>query len=951
MINEQEILSCIEHTLISDAKVIKQAEDQLYEYQKQPGFTTFLLNVVANEDIPMNIRLSSAIYMKNKIQRSWNTTKYTEGIKPEEQENIKQLLIPNLIKFSENSHLRPHITEAIRGILNADHQWNLTPAVKELLTSGKPEYLYPGLLLVFEVCIVHRWDMSDNREVIDEFILEVFPIIEGITSELVNQSDYRSNELLYLVLKSFKYGCLNNLPKYFLDVDKLNAWIHLHLYICQKPLPAEVLELDPNDRSLDRRVKVNKWGFGNLTRFLYRYSRTTKVITKEFVNYVFSNIVPNILQEYFKFIESWSNKSLWLGEASLYYLVQFLEKCMITNDLYPLVEPHLNVVIQHLVFPCLCANEQSVELLEDDPEEYTRRYFDLNKDGSMADFASSDFVFMLGTVRPEKLNDVLMFINDVFTNFSQHQNNIEWVYKQEGAMRMISTLFGLFQNPQDLEGIFSHYIVNFLTQTEHKFLIARALENIASYTNSINDMATLSKLFELTYSHFLNSDVLPIQVEAADALKSLVVSNPNIHSHISAQVPGIMEKLLKLSKEFEIDILSEVMEAFVENFADELTPFAKDLAVNLADQFLNVGRSIIESNNGAYSTGDQDQESQAAALLATMTTMVMSMNKVSLIEQFSPVVKFIIVHAQISFITEIVDLMDSMALSSKALYNQFVPEIWEMFHDVMDSFQTYALDYFESYLVFFETVVLQGFPQDQTYVEPFLSLLDVKLESEIDYDVEGVMNLLTCFALSMKETAFFEKAMTRAMDEELALDNKQVIKMVLAYLFVKPVETLQVLEKSGITLEILKRWFDIKFTSVFALKLQILAIMSILKLQELPSSISGFMKEFSNKLVTSVEQLPVAIRNREAINKGEELSGGVDGTDLLEPQEEDEYLEEYEDDLKETVLDEVNAFQEVSLFLSGLQNENPQRYQDIISSMNDDKKESLQVILEFVANN
>ena len=951
MLDERAILTCIEHTLISDAKVIKQAEDQLYEYQKQPGFTSFLLNVVTDNSIAMNVRLSAAIYMKNKIQRSWNTTKYTEGLTKEEQASVKEQLVQTLIKFSESSHLRPHLTESIRGILNADNSWDLTATVKELLTSGKQEYLYPGLLLVFEVAIVHRWDMSDNREVIDNFIIEIFPIVENITSQLVNQTDYRSNELLYLVLKSFKYSCLNNLPKYFADLDKLNAWIQLHLFICQKPLPAEVLELDPSDRSLDKRVKVNKWGFGNLTRFLYRYSRSTKVITPEFVNYVFTKIVPEIIQEYFKFIESWSNKSLWLGEASLYYMVQFLEKCMITNELFPLLEPHLNVVLQHLIFPCLCATEESVELLYEDPEEYTRRYFDLNKDGSMADFASSDFVYMLGTVRPDKLKEVLVFINEVFTNFSQHKGDKEWSFKQEGAMRMISTLFSLFQNPQDLEGMFSNYIVNFLADDSHHFLVARALETVASYPYDINDMGTLSKLFEQTYGHFLNSDCLPIQVEAADALKSLVVLNPNIHGHISSQVPGIMEKLLKLSKEFEIDILSEVMESFVENFADELTPFAKDLAVNLAEQFLNLGRSIVESTNGAYSTGDQDQETQACALLATMTTMVMSMNKVSLVEQFAPVVKFVIVHAQISFITEIVDLMDSLALSSKALFNQFTPEIWEMFHDVMDSFQTYALDYFESYLVFFETIVLQGFPQDQTFVEPFLSLLSVKLESEIDYDVEGVMNLLTCFALSMKETPFLEKALSRAMDEEFGLDDKQVIKMVLAYLFVKPIETLQVMESSGVTLNILKRWFDLKFKSVFAIKLQILAIMSILKLPELPSCVSGYLKEFSNKLVTLVEQLPVAIRNREALNKGEELSGGADGTDLLDPQEEDEYLEEYDDDLKESILDQVNAFQEVSVFLTSLQSENPQRYQDIISGMSDDKKESLQVILEFVSNN
>ncbi|EDO14858.1 hypothetical protein Kpol_345p6 [Vanderwaltozyma polyspora DSM 70294] len=946
MIDEQKILRCIELTMVSDAKLIKDAELQLFEFQKEAGFTTFLLKVVANEEFPIHVRVSSAIYLKNKIQRSWDAKNRLDGIIPDEQLTIKENLIQTLIKNVSSSHLRPHLTESVRAILNCNDNWDLISVINELLSSGNQDYIYPGLLLLFEVCIVHRWDMAGNRQYIDKVINSIFPTVENIASQLVNAEDYKSNELLYLILKCFKYACLNNFPEYFTNVDKLNSWIQLHLFVCAKPLPKQVLDLDISDRSLDKRVKVTKWGFGNLNRFVQKYCRTTKVVTQDFVNYVFMNIVPTILKEYFKIIQLWGTSSLWLSESALYYLIQFLEKCVTTDELYPLISPHLETIIQNVIFPCLCASNRSVELLEDDQEEYTRRYFDLNREGSTEDVASTDFIFVVGHKRPAQMHKVLPFLNEIFNSFLQNSNDLDIAYRQEGAMRTVSTFFSFLEPSSELEGIFSHFIVPLMSQNQYQFLVARALETISLYSHPFQDMATLSKLFEMTFNRFMDSDSIPVQVEAADALKTLIISNPDIHQHISSQVPRIMEKLLKVSKEFEIDTLSEVMEAFVERFADELTPFAEDLAANLTEQFLQIAKSIVDNSSSSYSSADQDQELQASALLQTMTTMVMAMNKVYLVDKFLPVVKFIILHAQISFLTEIVDLMDSLALSSIGMYQQFTPAIWEMFDDVLHSFQTYAMDYFESYQVFFETVVTHGFPRDQSYVQPFLEILSVKLESDIDYDVEGVYDILVLYALSLKDIPLFDKALRASSNDELDLDDSKIIKCFLANLFIKPIETLQVAEREGMTLNLLQKWFNCNLTSVFAIKLQILAIISLFKLPELPSAVSGFVPQFSDKLVTITEKLPLAIRKRDTLAKGEE---GID--ELFESPEDEEYFEGYEDDLKETVLDQINCFQEVGNFFNQIKQENLAMYEKILGSLNDERENSLQVILEFVAQN
>lgn len=948
MLDQQAILTALDRTMASDAGAIKQAENQLFQMQKEPGFTTFLLSATTDDSVPMNVRISCAIYMKNKIQRCWSS-KRDDAIQVEEQAILRENLIQSLIRNSDNAHIRPYLTESIRGILSNSDNWDLASAINELLSSNKREYIYPGLLLLFEVTINHRWDMADSREYIDNVIETVFPSVEVIASQLVNETDYKSNELLYLILKCFKYACLNNFPRYFTNLEKLNSWIQLHLFLCSKPLPQDVMDLEPGDRSLDKRVKCNKWAFGNLSRFLIKFSRTTKTITKEYVDYVFTHIVPTILTEYFKTIEAWGSGSLWLSDAALFYLIEFLEKCMTTDNLWPLIQPHLETIIKYVIFPCLSANEESISLFEEDPEEYTRRYFDANKEGTTADVASTDFIFVVGHKRFEEVNKILPLINNVFNQFA-HEGTLESAYREEGALRLLSALSSFLAEKEspvrdELEGIFDVFVTPLLNQDKYPFLIARALETIAIHQQALSDMSVLSKIFESVYVNFVSSESLPIQVEAADALKTLIVSNPDIHQHISSQVPGIMEKLLKLSKEFEIDILSEVMEAFVERFADELTPFANDLAANLAEQFLVLGQSIVENTGGNYSTTDQDQEIQASALLQTMTTMVMSMNKVSLVEKFMPVVKFIIVNAQITFLSEAVDLMDSLALSSKSMFDRFTPEIWEIFHDVLDSFQTYALEYFESFQVFFETVVTHGFPTDNTYVPMFLEVLSHALESSVDFDVESALDILLYYVLSMKDDPLFEKVLKIAGNEELELDEAPIVKIFLAGLFVKPVETLQICEQQGVTLDILQKWFSCRFTSVFTIKLQIMALISLFSLPELPSCVSGFVTQLSTKLVTLTESLPEAIRRRDALSRGE-LSG-----DAFEGDDGTEFFDELEDDFKESCIDEINCFKEVHSFFTHLESRNSVMYGQIMNSLSGDKLDTLKTIMEFVAQN
>jgi importin-7 len=78
----------------------------------------------------------------------------------------------------------------------------------------------------------------------------------------------------------------------------------------------------------------------------------------------------------------------------------------------------------------------------------------------------------------------------------------------------------------------------------------------------------------------LDDPELPVRCQAALALQPLL-RHEYVVNAMRPQIPQLMQRLLTLVNEVDADMLSMVMEEFVEQFSNELTPFAVDLATNL----------------------------------------------------------------------------------------------------------------------------------------------------------------------------------------------------------------------------------------------------------------------------------------------------------------------------------------------------------------------------------
>ncbi|CEP24908.1 SMX1 [Cyberlindnera jadinii] len=867
----QHILDVLSGTLDPNPQIRKQAENELTKFESQPGFTLYCLDLCVDESVSLSQRSSAAVFFKNRVAIYWNSNSSSSILEPE-REQIKVKLIESLIKAHNDNHIRPQLSTSVKLILDKG-EWVLNEQILSLLNSTSNQvHVYTGLLLLLEVVRSLKYTTTDqSRAPLNLYVDQTFPILEKLAPELINRDDYQSGEMLYFILKIFKFVTLMGMPYYLANTNNLSNWISIHLMVVQKPTPQSVLELDPSDRVLDRRVKCNKWGFGNLQRFYYKFATPkSQFATPEFVDFFTKNYAPEILKVYFGVVEKWGSGT-WVSEPALYNLITFIERCII-YDSWSLIQPHFTTLLRHLLFPCLC--QRDLELYETDPEEYIRRFFDINRETSTADVAAVDVLFVIAHHRFEEVNNILTLLNDIFNKFTEDQS-LENALKAEGGLRILGSISpSLYREESPLkpqvDQIIDGFIVPLLTG-KYEFLRARACETISLFDYKYNDKNVLSRVFQGVFENFKNNESLPIQIEAANALKVLI-ADPLVSDAIRAEVPQIVQKLMSLSKEFELDMLSEIMEYFVEFFPDELQPFAREMGQSLCQQFVQIATEIIEiTNSGGTNDAITDKEYQGIAVINTMITMAVTIPKVDFDEVFFPAIEFVVQNAAINFLAEAMELLDSLILNKK----QVTQQAWAMFQQILESFGTYAGEYFDYYNSIFEDVILYGFRglnSQSPQVHALQTVLHELLESQIDYGEQGTFELIEYLTITLREINS-DFALVLKTFREQDLSPYYVLKVFLASLYANPAAALQTTESFGETVRLLEIWYNLTpmLEKVYGLRLQIAALISLLTAQNLPNTLTGFLPQLSEKLAQTIGRLPEAISKKAKLNSDEYL--------------------------------------------------------------------------------
>lgn len=1002
--DKDTLLKALAGTLDANFSTRKQSEQQLHVFEEQPGFTAYLLDLITESNVAFSVQIAAAIFFKNRIVNYWllpeNKAPSPLYIQDHEKGLIKEKLVQTLIKTYKNSQIKLQLCTALHNILSSEKWAELVVVIKTLLSdSANVDHVYTGLLCLFEYTKNYRWlglELGANP-VLEEIATEVFPLLEALTNGLVTADTEVSHEMLYLVIKTFKFTTYLSLPSYFQDQAHLGNWCHLQILIINRPLPPSVL----NDDSLENRasnpaVKTVKWCFGNLHRLLSRHGGgfTTKDKDTQFLKLFLENFVPQILGAYWTIIENWSAKKVWLSEGSLYHMISFLEQ-LVETPAWALISDKLEAIIKHVLLPTLQASEQTIELYEDEPEEYIRRFFDINRESNTADVASVNFVYRLSTKKfKSTINLILAIISDIFTRRAANRDDLAVAMEAEGAFRILSTVsYKLDKKASPVHGQIDQLLHTFVypelsadTLSKTPFLTARACDTLAMFVYKYKDTQVLQDIFQGVVHCFQQQEQFPVQLTAVDALRSLV-DEDLVAEHISAQAPQLMGTLLDMSKKIESDILTSVMDSFVERFATNLEPYAQELAQRLVEQFVKLASELLEQSSTDHNNLDVEKEYQAAGILNTLTTLVVSMNSspavaASLEPILKDMIKFVLENSMVLFLSESIEILESVLFATSVVS----PILWELFQCCIDSFDTYALEYFDTFQPFFESVITKGFSKDDVTIDSpsVQALLNVcfnVLRSEAMDPIFAHSGFelieLTILALNQRFIPFLPRFLPEIFDvftqlesieafDGYMLHHLSILKIFFGSLYIDPTTTLQFLNEKQFTTGFFKLWLKHSddFQSVYGCKLQILASLAILCDANLSLIESDLVGEVVDLLISNLEQLPHAIRARQEILNHED--GTKAGTEVNDndndDDEEDEYGDAFYDDehfeaddaeleaLKETPIDDINVFEVFTNKLTMLQQQDAQKYQAVFSSLDQHQQETAQRVIQITHN-
>lgn len=996
--DKDTLLKSLAGTLDASLQTRKQSEEQLRYYEDIPGFTSYLLDLITDGSVSLGVQTSAAIFFKNRVSNYWIVPDLKAAtsrfIQPDEKTAIKLKLVEVLSKTYKNAQLKVQLSTALSSILAAEKWDELVDVIPQLLNdTSNLDHVFTGLICLFEYTKNYRYaglDTANSKNIVLEQVSEsMFPTLEIMANNLLNDDSAVSDEMLYLILKIFKYSTYSTLPSYLQDQTKLGSWCQIHIMLINKPLPASVLRADSAEaKSALPRIKAVKWCFGNLHRMLLRHGGgiSTKDKESEFAKQFLTNFVPEILNAYWTIIEQWSTKQIWLSEASLFHLISFLEQ-IIETPAFPLIEQKMEAIIKHVLLPTLNASQETIELYEDEPEEYIRRFFDVSRDNTTSDTASINFLFRLSSTKFAASGTlILSIINAVFQRRASDRSNMEYAIETEGALRVLATIsYKLDKKSSPVKGQIDQLLHSIvypeLSQeviAKTPWLTARACDTIAMFVHKSNDQNVLQDIFQGVVYCFQQQEHFPIQLTAIDAMRTLVEED-FVAAQIAEQAPQLMGTLLDMSKNFESDILTTVMDVFVEKFAANLEPYANELSVRLVEQFIAIAHDILEQTaNGGVA--DAEKEWQAAGILNTLTSLVISMNASPQVSSnleivLKDMIKFILENSMSLFLTEVVEMLESILFST----GRMSPTMWELYQTCIDCFDTYAADYFDTFHPFLEGVVYSSFGTDEITIDnPHVqSLFKVCFRMLTGDDVDPVFahyafELIEFAVLSLKQKfipflptflpevfSIFSHLEAEEAFDGYMLHHLSILKIFFACLYIDSATTLQFLSEKNFTSSFFKLWIKYSgdFQSVYGCKLQILSALSILldtPVQLLPHE--DLVGETVDLLISNLEALPHAIRARqEIIDKENGLKSTKDYEDGEEDEEygEDFYDEDLEADeaeleaMKLTPIDSINAFQVFAEKTTLAQQQDPSRHQMVFGGLDDSQKEIANRIIQI----
>uniref|UniRef100_A0A671PKH4 Importin-7-like n=1 Tax=Sinocyclocheilus anshuiensis TaxID=1608454 RepID=A0A671PKH4_9TELE len=566
------------NTVVLQGKLLQKARI-IFEYSTQ-GF--YLLTAISDLCC-----CSGVIYLKNMVTQHWsegdnaNTEGSTSNIPEEDRQFIRDHIVEAIIQSPER--LRVQLTTCIHHMIKHDYPARWTAVVDKIgfyLQSDNSGCWLGILLCLYQLVKNYEYKKPEERQPLVAAMQIFMPMLKDRFIQLLPDP---SNDSVLVQKQIFKilYALVQyNLPLELINRQNLTEWMEILKTVVDRDVPPETLQVDEDERPELPWWKCKKWALHILARLFERYGspgNTTKEYT-EFAELFLKGYAVAAQQVLLKVLYQYREKQ-YVAPRVLQQTLNYINQGIAHAVTWKNLKPHIQGIIQDVVFPLMCYTDSDEELWQEDPYEYIRMKFDVFEDFISPTTAAQTLLFTACNKRKEVLQKSMGFCYQILTDPACDPR------KKDGALHMIGSLAEILLKRKiykdQMEFMLQNHVFP-LFRSELGYMRARAcwvLHYFCEVKFKIDQ--NLQTALELTRLCLINDNEMPVKVEAAIALQVLISNQEKAKDYITPHIRPVMQALLQIVRETENDDLTNVIQKMICEYSEEVTPIAVEMTQHL----------------------------------------------------------------------------------------------------------------------------------------------------------------------------------------------------------------------------------------------------------------------------------------------------------------------------------------------------------------------------------
>uniref|UniRef100_A0A8C8EX95 Importin N-terminal domain-containing protein n=1 Tax=Oncorhynchus tshawytscha TaxID=74940 RepID=A0A8C8EX95_ONCTS len=700
------------------------AENELNQSYKIINFAPTLLQIIVSEQVEFPVRQAAAIYLKNMVSQYWQDREPSLGevvfpfnIHENDRTQIRNHIVEAIIQCPES--IRAQLTVCLRAIIKHDFPGRWTAIVDKIglyLQSQNSGSWYGSLLALYQLVKTYEYKKAEERDPLLAAMQIFLPRIQQLVTQLLPDGTIFSVLIQKQILKIFHALVQYSLPLQLINNTVITQWMELLRAVMDRDVPPETLEVDEDDRPDLVWWKSKKWALYIITRLFERYGSPGNVTKEyfEFADFFLKTYAVGIQQVLLKVLDQHRQKQYvtpHVLQKSLNYLNQGLSHSLTWKHM----KPHMQTISQEVIFPLMCYKDEDEKLWQEDPYEYIRMKFNVYDDHALPATAAQSLLCKAARKRKEVLPQMMEFCHQIMMEPSADPR------RKDGALHVIGSLAELLlkvSNPV-------LYGLNIPLQLSSCWVL-----HSFSPLRFHNELV-LRNAVELVKQGLVADKEMPVKVEAAIALQTLVSNQEQAKVYIRPYIRPVMQELLHVIKETENDDLTNVIQKMICEYNQEVAVIAVDMTQNLAEIFTKV----LQSEEYEES---EDKTVMALGILSTIDTILTVMEDHKEITQqlegiCLQVIGLVLQKPIIEFYEEILSL--GFGLTCQTIS----PQMWQLLAVLYEVFQNDCFDYFTDMMPLlhnYVTVDTDMLLSNPKYLEVIYNMCKKVLTSDAGEDAE-----------------------------------------------------------------------------------------------------------------------------------------------------------------------------------------------------------------------